>query len=1102
MEETGETEVQMASEIVLKSVNETPIGVDLVNDETERDSGGCTIVQNGDKYVTLVTQETGDQIYFYERNGDVIEQAENPEEYIEVCDSNATYEVNNASQEKNLEVIVQTENVQVDDNREQYSDIKLEKNQIFENNIVHKGEHEILSEEINVVNIENITNDKVSNVIDANSFKNYKTVILEDWEVEVPHIKNQEPENFSETVVTTEPQYTELLSTQEITNCNDVECSVVDVANKDQNEVAIVENCPDSNIKNEKENSNASVEEEIIKLMVDPKVDSLKYSKSITKNDIVKILDENKETVVKPIVTGKDLFFSIELTKRLNQKLLQNKNLKNSETGQNNSRSENDSFNNNNTVDDRQKIVDILEADEIKDWKSQPNKSDLNPKENSNDMEISNAIKKMEEINASVKTGTKSQKRTSKKFRMMDKELERSIALQQLREEFPTTRKRGRTMKKVKHIPFLASTVLEKAMTSPEVSTALKPGPPKRRPCYLPDNKTDAKASEDQDIEKKDELQTFTNKTKKRRISNTDLKEAKDPTVINQESAEPDDSAKPNPVVKTYSVKRKSTDVENEIKSTLETIAAVTKALSESATDEVQVKPKKQKTVMKSNFKTKKTVIEKKAKQKTAGAGKRNLELEKLLGDEGAVRMLYDTQHKEANSTCKKARTTTGLKKDLVLKTKLVKNAVMRLSGVSTEGVHLRGKRLSKVPVKVEEKSEPLFVSTPNVVLYKPKKKQRAEASRILYRHSSSESYDSSEGYRRTSFDADADASKDVLTLATDNVEEPQEILTETERVPLKTRVRKSEIFSKKKLNRLQTTKRLSQKGEEKSAKVKGRSDSVSTDSQTPNSSKLNLSNVPVRKSCRPRVVSKKYSIWSSTSMDSLSVEALGLKKLKKASAELGKRLNCKELTILQYDHLVQVILNPVSTLLKNSLSIEVLKELNHVFNFLSEENSCKAVLLSSTGSTFCRGIDISQIISCKESDRKTLVSELTKVIGNFCTCLSDFKKPVIAGVHAAAIGLGVTLLPYCDLVVASDKASFYTPYVKLGQASEGGATYTFPRISRQLVSELLFQSHKMTAADAFKYGLVTRILPEERFEEDLLVLARNIAAQPSQVSK
>lgn len=70
----------------------------------------------------------------------------------------------------------------------------------------------------------------------------------------------------------------------------------------------------------------------------------------------------------------------------------------------------------------------------------------------------------------------------------------------------------------------------------------------------------------------------------------------------------------------------------------------------------------------------------------------------------------------------------------------------------------------------------------------------------------------------------------------------------------------------------------------------------------------------------------------------------------------------------------------------------------------------------------------------------------------NFCTCLSDFKKPVIAGVHAAAIGLGVTLLPYCDLVVASDKASFYTPYVKLGQASEGGATYTFPRISRQLV--------------------------------------------------
>lgn len=50
-------------------------------------------------------------------------------------------------------------------------------------------------------------------------------------------------------------------------------------------------------------------------------------------------------------------------------------------------------------------------------------------------------------------------------------------------------------------------------------------------------------------------------------------------------------------------------------------------------------------------------------------------------------------------------------------------------------------------------------------------------------------------------------------------------------------------------------------------------------------------------------------------------------------------------------------------------------------------------------------------------------------------------------------------------------------------------------------VSELLFQSQKMTAADAFKYGLVTRIVPEERFEEELLVLARNMAAQPIQVS-
>jgi peroxisomal 3,2-trans-enoyl-CoA isomerase len=57
------------------------------------------------------------------------------------------------------------------------------------------------------------------------------------------------------------------------------------------------------------------------------------------------------------------------------------------------------------------------------------------------------------------------------------------------------------------------------------------------------------------------------------------------------------------------------------------------------------------------------------------------------------------------------------------------------------------------------------------------------------------------------------------------------------------------------------------------------------------------------------------------------------------------------------------------------------------------------------------------------------------------------FNKPLVAAVHGPAVGLGVTMLPYFDMVFASDKATFYSPYIKLGQVPEGAVALTMPNL-------------------------------------------------------
>ncbi|XP_012273481.1 titin [Orussus abietinus] len=208
-----------------------------------------------------------------------------------------------------------------------------------------------------------------------------------------------------------------------------------------------------------------------------------------------------------------------------------------------------------------------------------------------------------------------------------------------------------------------------------------------------------------------------------------------------------------------------------------------------------------------------------------------------------------------------------------------------------------------------------------------------------------------------------------------------------------------------------------------------------------------------------------------------------------------------KEVNVRRHGNLVQLILTPsTSSKLRNGITVQVMKELCDTLSILRNDDACRIVLLTSTGSSFCEGLELSGLLQANKEERRIRAQDMANSVKEFIKNLAAFNKPIVAGVQGAAVGLGVTILPLFDLVIASDKATFSTPYGKLGQIAEGAAIFTLSHIlGNAVASELLLGGRTLTANEALRAGLVTRVLWPDRFQLELLPSLRSMSDQSSQ---
>jgi 2-(1,2-epoxy-1,2-dihydrophenyl)acetyl-CoA isomerase len=181
-----------------------------------------------------------------------------------------------------------------------------------------------------------------------------------------------------------------------------------------------------------------------------------------------------------------------------------------------------------------------------------------------------------------------------------------------------------------------------------------------------------------------------------------------------------------------------------------------------------------------------------------------------------------------------------------------------------------------------------------------------------------------------------------------------------------------------------------------------------------------------------------------------------------------------------------------------NALNSALGQALLDALNRLARDTTIRAVVLTGAGRGFCAGGDLEVLRKAREREDATEVEALLKVSKQIIVAIATMPKPVIASVNGPAAGAGANLALACTTRIASEHANFTQSFAKIGLFPDFGGTYFLPRlVGPALAMELVLSAETVTAADALRIGLVSRVVSHDRLEEETALLAARLAAAP-----
>jgi 2-(1,2-epoxy-1,2-dihydrophenyl)acetyl-CoA isomerase len=181
-----------------------------------------------------------------------------------------------------------------------------------------------------------------------------------------------------------------------------------------------------------------------------------------------------------------------------------------------------------------------------------------------------------------------------------------------------------------------------------------------------------------------------------------------------------------------------------------------------------------------------------------------------------------------------------------------------------------------------------------------------------------------------------------------------------------------------------------------------------------------------------------------------------------------------------------------------NSFTLAMSRELREVLAAARGDKSVRAILITGAGRGFCAGQDLSDVPQAVEG-KLDLGATVRQTYNPLIELIRKIEKPIVCAVNGVAAGAGANLAIACDIVIASETASFIQSFSKLGLVPDSGGTFILPRaIGWPMATALMMLGDKITANQAAEMGMIYKVVPGITLDSEAMNLATHLAAMPT----